>query len=307
MKKYFFRALLFAIPIIIYILIIFIVDPYNFLNVFHVISDKDKFTVIQRTDESSPRGNILWKTVKFKREPVSKVIIGDSQGKDINVDLIEEITGERYYNFCFPGASFNTMFETFWFTARNVKLEKVYFQVAFMNYNAERQYDLFHFAQDYLKQPYQYFTTKEIFFDAVANIAWVTTRNPWIVSRSYEFLPPDKMEDLAQFRLNLFFSKYTYPESYLVELQKIKKYCENNNIELCFLILPVYEGVDRHLLKVGLDGEKQRFKADMNSLGTVIDLDKLTEIKSNRNNFFDYFHPNLSMMDSLVRKVWVKR
>ncbi|MBK6344431.1 MAG: hypothetical protein IPF68_00610 [Bacteroidales bacterium] len=47
-----------------------------------------------------------------------------------------------------------------------------------MNYNAEREYDLFHFAQDYFKRPYQYFTTKEIFFDAVANTAWAATRNP---------------------------------------------------------------------------------------------------------------------------------
>ncbi|MHC1778248.1 MAG: hypothetical protein AB9834_22805 [Lentimicrobium sp.] len=306
MKKYIFRLFLFLIPVILYVMIIFIVDPYNFFNVFHVISDQDKFAVIQRTDESSPRGNILWKVIRFKRDPVSKVIIGDSQGKDINVGLIEEITGEKYFNFCFPGASFNTMFETFWFTAQHVKLEKVYFQVAFMNYNAEREYDLFHFAQDYLSSPHQYFTTKEIFFDAVANIAWVTTRNPWIVSRSYEFLPPDKMEDLAQFRLNLFFSKHAYPDSYLAEFQKIRKYCDDNDIELCFFILPVYEGVDRHLLKVGLDDEKQRFKKDMKSLGTVIDLDLLTEIKANRDNFFDYFHPNLTMMDSLVRKVWIK-
>ncbi len=306
MKKYIFHGLLFASPIIIFMLVILVIDPYNFLNIFHVISDKDKFIVIQRTDESSPRGNILWKTVRFKRDPVSKVIIGDSQGKDINVDLIQEITGEKYFNFCFPGASFNTMFETFWFTAKHAKLEKVYFQVAFMNYNAEREYDLFHFAEDYFKRPYQYFTTKEIFLDAAANIAWVTTRNPWIVSRSYEFLPPDAMEDLAQSRLNLFFSKYSYPKNYLPEFIKIKKYCEDNNIELCFFILPVYEGVNRHLIKVGLDDEKLRFKEDIMSLGTTIDLDLLTEIKSNRNNFFDYFHPNTSMMDSLVRKIWIK-
>ena len=306
MKKYFLKIILFAIPVLLYALIIFVVDPYNFINVFHVINKKDKFTVIQRTDESSPRGNILWKTVSFKRTPVSQVIIGDSQGKDINVELIQEITGEKYFNFCFPGASFKTMFETFWFTTQQTRLKKVYFQVAFMNYNAEREYDLFHFAQDYFKHPYQYFTTKEIFFDAVANIAWVSTRNPWIISRSYEFLPPGQMEDLAQFRLNLFFKEYTYPTSYLGELQKIKDYCESKGIELTFVILPVYEGVDKHLVKIGLDDELERFKSDINSLGTTIDLDKLTEIKANRENFIDYFHPNLSMMDSLVRKIWVK-
>ncbi|PKP02082.1 MAG: hypothetical protein CVU14_04060 [Bacteroidetes bacterium HGW-Bacteroidetes-9] len=306
MKKYLIKGSLFLIPVFLYMLFIFVVDPYNFFNVFHVISDKDKFRIIQRTDESSPRGNILWKTVKFRRSPVSNVIIGDSQGKDINVDLVQEITGENYFNFCFPGASFKTMFETFWFTADQVKLEKIYFQVAFMNYNAEREYDLFHFANDYFKRPYQYFTTKEIFFDSFMNVAWVATRNPWIVSRSYEYLPPDKMEDLAQFRLNLFFEEYSYPKTYMSELQKIKEYCEQNNIELTFVILPVYEGVDKHLEKVGLTDAKNRFKADINSLGKTIDLDKLKEVKANRGNFIDYFHPNQAMMDSLVKQIWVK-
>ncbi|MBK6344432.1 MAG: hypothetical protein IPF68_00615 [Bacteroidales bacterium] len=83
-------------------LFILVIDPYNFFGVFHVINDKDKFTIIQRTDESSPRGNILWKTIKFRRNPVSKVIIGDSQGKDINVDLIRDITGEEYLISAFP-------------------------------------------------------------------------------------------------------------------------------------------------------------------------------------------------------------
>ena len=306
MKKYLIKGSLFLIPVFLYVLFIFVVDPYNFFNVFHVISDKDKFRIIQRTDESSPRGNILWKTVKFRRNPVSHVIIGDSQGKDINVDIVEEITGEKYFNFCFPGASFKTMFETFWFTADKVKLEEVYFQVAFMNYNAEREYDLFHFAGDYFKRPYLYFTTKEIFLDSFMNVAWVATHNPWIVSRSYEYLPPEKMEDLAQFRLNLFFKEYSYPESYLGELQKIKEYCVKNNIKLTFVILPVFEGVDNHLKKIGLTDAKERFKDDIHSLGKTIDLDNLHDIEANRGNFIDYFHPNQTMMDSLVRMIWIK-
>lgn len=307
MKSYILKIFLFLIPVFIYALIILVVDPYNFFGVFHVISDKDKFTVIQRTDESSPRGNILWKTVSFRRNPVANVIIGDSQGKDIDVDLIREITGETYFNFCFPGASFNTIFETFWFTTRYTKLEKVYFQVAFMNYNAEREYDLFHFAQDYFDKPYYYFTTKEIFFDALANVAWATTRDPRIVSRSYEFLPPDRMEELARFRLDLFFSEYKYPETYISEFMKIKRYCEENNIEMSFIIFPVYEGVDRHLGKTGLTDEMLRFKSDIKGLGKTIDLDQWPEFKSNRGNFIDYFHPNQTMIDSLVRKVWTKR
>ncbi len=304
MKNYILKVFLFAIPILVYALIITIVDPYNFINLFKVISDEDKFLVIQRTDESSPRGNLLWKTIHFRRKPVQNIIVGDSQGKDIDVGLIKEQTGEEYFNFCSPGASFTTMFKTFWFAADQVKLKKVYFQVAFMNYNMDRDYDLWYFAEDYMKRPYEYYTTKEIFMDAVANVAWVTTRNPKIVQRSYEFLPPSEMENLAQARLKLFFSKYKYPTVYRDEFARITAYCKENDIEFAFMILPVYKGVDEYLAKNNLFDDKVKFKSDVNSLADLYDLDKLAGIKEYRCNFIDYFHPTQKVMDSLTRLVW---
>jgi hypothetical protein len=304
MKKYIYKVLLFSIPLLVYVLVITIVDPYNFINLFKIISDEDKFLVIQRTDESSPRGNLLWKTVEFRRKPVQNIIVGDSQGKDIEIQIIKEQTGDDYYNFCSPGASFSTMFKTFWFAAEQVKLKKVYFQVAFMNYNMERDYDLWHFAEDYMKRPYEYYITKEIFMDAVANVAWVATRNPKIVSRSYEFLPPSEMEDLAQKRLKLFFNRYTYPTAYKNEFTRITDYCKANDIEFTFLILPVYKGVDEYLAKNNLFDDKVKFKSDINSLADVYDLDKLAGLKDYRYNFIDYFHPTQQVMDSLTRLIW---
>lgn len=304
MKRYIFRGLLFAIPVVIYVLFIVLIDPYNLLNIFHIINDRDKFAIIQRSDESSPRGNILWKTIHYKRNPTKTVIIGDSQGKDIRPELVEELTGEETYNLCFPGASFQTMFETFWYAAAHSKLEKVYFQVAFMNYNAARDYDLFHFAMDYQKRPYEYFTSKEIFFDSYANLAYAITRNQSLLEGSYEFLPPDEMEMLAQFRLNLFFKEYDYPEDFRPEFIKIKNYCKEEGIELNFILFPVYKGVDDHLEKVGLAEMKARFKQDIESYGNTFDLDQLAEIKQNRKNFIDYFHPKQDIIDSLTRMIW---
>ena len=304
MKKYFLRGLIFAIPLFLYILFILIVDPYNFINIFHVIPAKEKFRVIQRTDESSPRGNLLWKTIEYKRNPLPNIIVGDSQGKDINVELVDSITGEQYYNLCVPGSSFETMFNMFWFAAHYNKLNKVYFQVAFMNYNANREYDLFHFATDYFEKPYEYFTTREIFFDAIANVAWAVSRNPAILERSYEYLPPKDMENLAQKRLDMFFGKYIYPEKYRAEFNKIVEYCKENDIQLCFVVLPVYKGVDQYLQKKGMVADRLKFLKDINSYGYTINLDKLSYLKEDRNNFIDYFHPSQQVIDTLTHIIW---
>jgi len=304
MRKYLFRILLFVSPVILCSILIVVVDPYEFINVFHWIGAEDKRRVLNRNDESSPRGNMLWKTIQFKRRPQKNILIGDSQGKNIKVELIRELSGEDVFNYCVAGASFETLFEMFWFAAGQIKLEKVYFQVAFMNYNLDRSYNIFYFAQDYLDHPYKYFTTKEIYYDTWINLAYKLTQNPGLVSDSYEFTPLNEMNALAEYRLDLFFGKYLYPEIYFEELKKINQYCEENNIELKFIILPTYIEVDNYLEKRSLLKMKEKFKSDIKSLAFTYDLDIPGELKNKRENFIDYFHPIQPIMDTLAYKIW---
>jgi hypothetical protein len=304
MKKYLLRILLFLSPVILCLVLIVVVDPYEFVNVFHFISDIDKSKVINRSDESAPRGNMLWRTIHFKRNPQKIMLIGDSQGKNLRTDMIKAYSGESVFNYCVAGASFESLFEMFWFASKQIKLEKVYFQVAFMNYNLNRSYNIFHFAKDYMDHPYKYFTTKEIYYDAFINIAYFLTHDAKLISDSYEFTPISEMNALAEYRLDLFFSNYVYPDSYFQELKKIKEYCSANNIDLKFIILPTYFEVDRYLEQQDLQKMKDRFKDDIKSLGYTYDLDVPGEIKSKRENFIDYFHPIHPIMDTLVRMIW---
>lgn len=304
MKKYLFRGLLFATPFIVYFIFILIIDPHNFFNVFHVINDVDKKAIISRNDESSPRGNMLWKSLKIKRNTVKKIIIGDSQGAAIKVDLIEKVSGEKFFNYCIPGASFETIFDMFWLAAGQTKLEKVYFTVAFMNYSSNRSYNIFHFAQDYFDKPYLYFMTKENFFDSFVNAVYQITKDTAIVQNSYEFAAIDEMNKIARSRMKMFFEKYTYPTAYYGELNKISQYCHENNIELKFLILPVYKGVDEYLEEQNLLEMKQRFKDDINFLGDTYDLDVPGEFKETREYYVDYFHLRRPQLDQLTKQIW---
>ncbi len=306
MNRYLKKGLLFASPILLYVLFILVVDPYNFINVSHIITDSNKITVLNRTDESSPRGNLLWKALEVKRIPIKKIIIGDSQGKGIKPELIEQACGEDIYNFCVPGASFETMFEVFWFLTEYHQLETVYFQVAFMNYNAQRSYNLYHLAADYLKHPYLYFLKKEIFFDAFTNVFYQITNNPRLVERSYEFLSDEEINKLAVSRLDLFFKNYAYPKDYFSELNKIKQYCVEKKIKLKFIILPSYKAVDEFLVNENLSEMAQRFKSDIKYIGDTYDLDVEGNVKNTRSNFFDYYHLRQPILDSLTMEIWGK-
>lgn len=303
-KKYVGRALIFSIPFLVYFLFIFIIDPHNFFNVSHIINDKDKYDLINRNDESSPRGNLLWKVLKIKRDPPKIILIGDSQGKNINPALIEELTGEKVFNFCVPGASYETMFDMFWFAASQSRLEKVYFPVAFLNYNSYRSYNLFHFATDYIDRPYLYLMSVDIFRDSWQNFLYKVTRNPEIIQDSYEYRTIDEMNQLTKERLDRFFIEYYYPKAYFSELNRISQYCKENNIALKFIIFPNYKGFDEYLEEKNLSEMMLRFKDEIKILGDTYDLDIPGDIKNSRECFVDYFHLRKPYLDQVTRQIW---
>ncbi len=306
MIKYLIRGFYFCIPILLCFIFIFIIDPHEYINVSKVIDADTKIAIIHRCDESSPRGDMLWKYLHFKREPVKKVIIGDSQGRKIKPELIEEISGEKIFNFCVPGASYETYFDIFWFVADQTKLEDVYFQISFMNYNSNRSYNLFHFADDYIQKPYLYFVTKEILFDSFYNLLYVVTKDEKIVQNSYEYAPVEEMDKLARKNLEMFFGDYSYPVAYYSELNKIKQYCDENNIELSFILMPTYKGVAEYLEEHGLTEMRQRFEEEIGFLGDTYNFDVPGEVSNTRENFIDYFHPRRPILDDVTRKVWGK-
>lgn len=304
MKRYLIKLFYFLIPLYLFVALIVVVDPYEFINVFHVIGPDDKLEVIKRSDEASPRGGMLWKMIHFNRMPKKKVIIGDSQSLNINESLVKELTGDDYYNFSIPGSSYNTIFETFWHVTKQVKLETVYFQLGFMNYNANRDYNLFHFGQDYIDNPYLYFTTKEIFYDCLYNIFYATVRDPNMEQKSTEIFDIERQNEVSKKSLKLFFSNYEYPEYFQSELSRIAEYCNANDIEIRFIIFPVYKGVHDYLALNSLEEMNTKFKDNLKSLAYTYDLETVSEYEEKRNNFTDYFHPKKRTVDALTRQIW---
>lgn len=306
MNKFLMKGLLFCSPFLVCYVFIFIIDPYEFINVSHIIKSEDKFEVLRRSDESLPRGHMLWKTLHFQRKPVKNIIIGDSQAAGFNDSLISEISGEEYYNFAITGASYKTMFKVFWFATETTALERVYFQVGFMNYNYNRTYCIYHFAQDYFDNPYTYFTTKEILYDSYYNFLYYVTKDSDLIKQSYEHQPVETRDVRSAAILELFFNKYIYPDEYYEGLKEISDYCQTHNIELNFIIFPMYDAANDYIVENNLDEMNQRFKKDINSMGHTYDFDARSDFTKNRDNFIDYFHPISEAYVDISKEIWSK-
>lgn len=304
MKKYLLKLFYFSIPFLLIFLFIFLIDPYEYINISHIIGSENKQLVMNRDDATSPRGGLFWKKLHYQRNPKKVILIGDSQGDNIKEDIVKRISGEDLYNFCVPGASYQTMFDTFWQAAEQTQLESVYFQVSFMNYNATRDYSLYSYIQKYFDKPFMYFFDKEMLIDSFYNFFYAITKNSKLVENSYEYQPEKALDKHSMEYMKLFFDNYTYPVNFKNEMIRIADYCEKHEIETTYIIMPTYDETFDYLDKNDLTKMYQTFKKDIQSLGHTHDYWVKNEVTKVRQNFVDYFHPRQAVIDQITLEVW---
>jgi len=98
------RYILLFIPI----LFIGVIDPYNYINISKITDDETWVKLMNGSEQSFTRGNMLWKALKFRCKPCPNLIIGDSNGFHFREQLVSELTGEEYFNLSISGANIQT-------------------------------------------------------------------------------------------------------------------------------------------------------------------------------------------------------
>ena len=306
MKRFLSRFWFFFIPLFILALIVLIIDPYNYFYKKNFIDDRIKIKVINRSAESMPRGNTLWKYIDFKHHPSKNVIIGDSRAFDLNTDSIKRISGMDFYNFGVPGGNYNSVIETFWYVNSLVKPEKIYIQVGFHNYSSTSGYNLVADARKVCKRPYFFFSrfyfVTESMLDIYFSIHGINDR------------PKEEKFDLKNWNTvlenqgNSSLKSMKYPEKYHEELLKISSYCRDNNIELAFIIFPDQQDFHDLIKMNSVEGLYAKYKKDIHSLGKVYDFDEPNSaLIKDRSNYRDIYHlQHRIIYDSIIPQIWKK-
>jgi hypothetical protein len=305
MKKIIFKLLIFLSPFIFISLFIFIVDPYNFLNISHVFSDEIKLKCINRSNESIPRGTILWKTLEFRRNPSQNIMVGDSRAAYISNSALEKNFGEKSSNLAVAGSNYRSAIELFWMAARTTTLKNVIFQTNFDTYNVEgSSLNIFTATEQLINKPTSYFFNWTFIKDAFAVLYYAVSKNEKFVSRGF-IRSSDNWEKSAKgldLRYNL--KHYKYPVGLTDELKKISKYCSDNNINFMFVIPPDYFEVVNYVEEHGISDYYNRFKTDLKMTGKTIDLDTKLPFSFVKENYADHFHIRFEIADTLVSMIF---
>ena len=78
------KGCVFILPIIAWICIVIVVDPFNYFNVSNIISEKAKEKSAQQIN------SLLYNTVNFKNNPTNSIIIGDSRIRKLPTEKIKQ-------------------------------------------------------------------------------------------------------------------------------------------------------------------------------------------------------------------------
>lgn len=255
-----------------------------------------------------PRGTALWKLNEYAKSPNPNIILGDSRARGFDTDLIKEITNEQYYNFAIPGGNYKTFIDVFWYADGLTELKNVVIQVGFHNYSEGTNYDLISPAKEYMDQPYKMFWKNWFTFDSFESLKYKLRKEPFGNDDAY--YRDLQMKNLANWDEVLHrqgyavLSRYIYPEKYYNALKEISKHCRQNNISLSFVILSSHPDYYSIVEELNLSNSREKFISDINEMGKTIDYSASEKRITRELFFYDLYHLNHSVIDSLTYEIW---
>jgi hypothetical protein len=294
-RKFLKKLTLFATPFAICVAIVVMVDPFNFFNWFHVVPNSVK----------KPISNLhypFWKMSEFSRNPSPNILLGDSRMGSIRSELVEEITGRKYYNFSYGGGTLPEIINTFWYADSQATLQNVYIGINFNLYNALESRDRTEDYRNIVRNPLLYFVNptviKATFFDLQA-----------ACGRRIEVgAPPMDHDRFWQYQLDVIASgmyrNYKYPSSWKQELDRIASHCRAKGINLVFVMFPTHIDLQQQITNFRLNAQRDQFARDLTALAPTIDFDLPSAVTSDPKNFKDPFHFTEQIMELLVQDIW---
>ena len=290
----------FILPIIAWICIVIVVDPFNYFNVSNIISEKTKEKSAQQIN------SLLYNTVNLKNNPTNSIIIGDSRIRKLPTEEIKQLTGDDYYTLYSNAAKLNEIIDLFWFSdslwfsTDSTNLENV---IIGINFNLYNQYSYSNRVADVKKLLDNKFIY--IFNGSILETVYLALKN-----EIFGFKPNEKKDKEESWDYTIktiaknHYSKYKHPKETLLRLEKIGAYCKINNINLILLIVPHYKKFHNRLVKFDLVDEEENFKNDIKNIGRVIDFDFPNSITNCKSCFSDPIHTTDSISKIIVDEIF---
>lgn len=309
LKKLIIKLCILITPILIWILILVQVDPFNYFNSSNILS--------QETEHQTARklNSLLYNSLWFKNNPTPNIIIGDSRIKRLPIDEIKKISGDNYFILHSNAAKLNEIIDLFWLSSKYSNLENVILGVNFNLFNQYAYSNRVNEVEQMFKNPLMYIFNGNVLEVTIkAIISHFSEVNIPNISRNIMLkreLNGKSFKDKEiwwQYNLSTVaknqYSRYKYPKDLIIRLREVKKYCLENNINLTLLNVPHHKEFRQQVIDFNLTEEENKFKQEIKKIGTVIDYDFPNAITNCRRCFTDPIHTNDSISLLMVKEIF---
>lgn len=292
MKKFIYRGLLYALPLIIYVVAIAIVDPYY---LFH---HKRPFNQAKYDIGYSYDQGHRYKIFRYLNNPQPNIILGASE---INVISERNIPEEGWQSLSFGGAELEESIDLFWYIAKRGKLKKVILAPEFIKFynaiiasdvnryswngtRAAQTIDLFDnklesFIDKYTIQSTYFYLLHEVGVESGRNKPSGEKADFWAEQLQY-----GRLQYSNQYDENKRQSMYS-------SLSKIGEYCKKESIDI-MVVLPIQH---TDLISLEYSPEVYTIYRDylahlISSFGKVYYFDYPNNVSKDSESFSDPFH-----------------
>ncbi|MCX6156991.1 MAG: hypothetical protein NTY74_03315 [Ignavibacteriae bacterium] len=300
MKKLSLKILLFLLPVVLYLVFVLLVDPFNYFGVSGFISYENKYAV------ANVENPALFNLIEYSHHPGENITISDSRfaGKDIK--LIESQTGLRFSELYIFDGMIKDMISGFWFANSKCKLKNVYLSVNFNNFFVTQRNDLVKSSETIINDPLLYVSNLNVLKASLNCLKRKYTPAGIYTQKSAEERKYlwDNVLSVTEQR---YYKNYSYPKEYLVQLKEMKKYCDKNSINLYFVIPPTVVDMQNLIDNNNLKSQKETFVSDLSKITTTYDLDFSNPLTNSRDMFFDPAHLNKEKLSELFSDIVNKK
>ncbi len=264
---------------------------------------------------------------RMQTDECENIILGNSLMANLNEGYIDEVSGIDYDNLSYGGATMDEVIDQFWYAAGHNELRRVVIGLNFYIMNDNYRSGRFagieedgenaaEFVGDfgYWTEAIDSFRTivQNGLADALGKESLrVAVDDP---SSLLQNTQPDMTRDANGERANIvryagvIFNQtenYAAGERYVEDLVEIAAYCEENDIELTFVMMNCHKLIwEKVVYSRRLEGYIDYYKKELKSCAKVIDFEYDNEYSCNDEIFLDGFHMVLNEKKRLIRVIF---
>lgn len=297
MKKFFKNLTLYATPFLVVLLAFFAFEPNDYFGL---------------------RGDAIYlsRPLSSMREAMrgaeDTLVFGDSRMANLSADYIERVSGEKCTMMAFGGSTLGEQVELLRFCAKYKTPKKVVFGVSFYMCRGTQDAGRIPAVEAQATSVWDFATNFGNWMQAADAIRWKTknlvaaalsredlleypedptdyTITPVITTERYD----GDREDLFTYSTIIYggITGFELGDDSLALLGEVVDYCDENDVELVFVIPPMHEILFRRATTLaGIDGERDKLLEFLRARATVYDLEFINDFTLNEDNFYDGFH-----------------